>query len=583
MSEHDTSVFDASGLSAVMSLPEALELANSLNLPYPRVAYAIPAVYEGYARGWLFGRTHCVSGYPTGVSRIPQDLEQLGDEASNNFLRSRRDLEALNPRWRLVDTRNAEDFRFVRRGYFVSVARARGRRHSLLPQGPATAASEWDQMHHMADLRVRRELGQLVRQFIHDPDPTEQPMGSIFSRLLTLTNSGYDGVIRRVSDAIEDACGESVVRYECGHVGFESDGQPTVDGDVCQSCHNSYYVECEDEQYHHRDHVYYWSSDDEYHTSPEPEGDDDDDSSDDDSSDGESPDCRMEYSTDVMRFLSVDSSFETTAAGDFHMGVELETVLSEYVSIDGKVREVREELGEDYLVAKSDGSIGDRGIEWVTRPTSLAVHIHTLKNWGESRSGLKAWDPGRCGMHVHIDSRAFTSSSLGKMIAFYNRVDNAEFIRNIAGRHPIRDEQARRYADSDINEECTADPIKALKGKPHSNRYVMVNTSNLRRSEMERLRIDDDDSGRGPNTVEVRIFRASMRKERMLAQLEFTHAAVIFCRETGYRNVAHTDFLKWLPKHVRQYPWLAEFLGVQPHKHGAQRQTAVEELDEATV
>ena len=84
---------------------------------------------------------------------------------------------------------------------------------------------------------------------------------------------------------------------------------------------------------------------------------------------------RLEDTLD-LRYLSVDHSFKSTPYGDFHMGVEMETELRNH-SVNGRVSSMRDLLGEDYLVAKRDGSLGGgggAGIEWVTRPTSLAVH-----------------------------------------------------------------------------------------------------------------------------------------------------------------------------------------------------------------
>lgn len=383
-------------------------------------------------------------------------------------------------------------------------------------------------------------------------------------------------VLYTINDKLDAWASRSIVLLHCGHFGLRFTAHSTEDGYVCRQCLEEDYVMLGyDDAYVHRDNAYYWESDGEYHRESEP--DEDEYSEDEDDPDDSNPDRLMDYSTNVMQHLSVDHSFVSRADGDFHMGVELETILTQGGTND-KVYSVRCELGDDYLVAKYDGSLGDSavsgsGIEWVTQPTSLKRHVEKLGNWGASAKHLVAWDAKCCGMHVHIDSRAFTASTLGKMLQFYNMRDNVEFIRRIAGRHPDVDRQAQHYAGRDVPHESVFSPTKALKDKD-SNRYTMVNLSNLGRRESDRLKLSKDRSFRGSsNTVEVRIFRASMRRERLLAQLEFTHGLIVFCRQAGYRNLTSEDFTVWLTKNTSSYPRLAKFLGVRPHKHGAQRAT----------
>ncbi len=372
-----------------------------------------------------------------------------------------------------------------------------------------------------------------------------------------------DSVIANINASIKKVSGRYMMltRAACGHIEFSGRLRDTRrDGQVCSACADDDYVVDYRGDLIHQDRAYEWS-DGEYHDSLEHIHDDDDDS-------GRSPDQVLDYSTDVLRYLTIDPTFKSSSGGDFHMGIELETILTGKNESHERVRKVRRELGADYLVGKYDGSLSSArgsGIEWVTRPTSLAVHIDKLSKWSDTTNNLVAWDARCCGMHVHIDSKAFTALTLGKMLQFFNKEDNAQFIRKIAGRHPDTDHQAKTYAGRDIDAAATRDPVKALKGKG-SSRYTMVNTSNIGRRESERLHISN--AGGDYNTVEIRIFRASMRKERLLAQIEFAHALVVFCRFTGFRNLTGADFTKWLAGVTRAYPNLAKFLDVQPHKHG---------------
>ena len=302
-----------------------------------------------------------------------------------------------------------------------------------------------------------------------------------------------------------------------------------------------------------REAAYWHDSNEEYY---EHEQYDDDSDSDDDDSE-RNPNRLMSYSTNVLSLLDKDESFKTTAFGEFHMGVELELATSGFTY--DAVSDLRQQLGSEYMICKYDGSLPDGGVEIVTAPRGLAEHISKFKAWQIS-SEYRAWNTGKCGMHVHIDSRAFTRLTLGKFLMFINAEKNAEFIRKIAGRHPHIDTQAQQYCAAE-GQDVLENPSKALKGKS-SNRYYMVNTTCLRPSEATRLGVPYVGE-RNFNTIELRIFRASLKKERLLAQIEFTHAVIMFCRIASMRDLDGVSFLKWLKATDNRYPHLSDWYGIR--------------------
>jgi hypothetical protein len=281
--------------------------------------------------------------------------------------------------------------------------------------------------------------------------------------------------------------------------------------------------------------------------------------------------------------LERDVSIHSGPFGNFTLGVELEMCAGGRSSMRDAIEDVRDQLGEDYCIAKSDGSLPSDGFEIVTAPRGLDEHIRRFKSW-QVKSGYRAWNAGTCGLHVHIDSRAFTPMTLGKFLMFINDDNNADFIRSLAGRHPKTDSQARHYCAAD-DQSLLTNPKTAVKGKD-SARYRMVNVCNMDRDEMTRLGIDHykfDTSGRKFNTVELRIFRASLKKERLLAQIEFTHAAVMFVRSASYRDLTHGAFKGWLAKSYALYPHLAAWYEVAPKKKANPNAVAVVSADETTV
>jgi hypothetical protein len=280
------------------------------------------------------------------------------------------------------------------------------------------------------------------------------------------------------------------------------------------------------------------------------------------------------YGTNVLRVLVPDRSIKSSHFGDFLMGVELEMTAGG-AQVYAAAKDVRRRLGADYCIVKADGSLPGNGFEIVTAPRGLAEHVRRISDW-EISPAYRAWDTGQCGMHVHIASRAFTEMTLGKFLIFFNTHANANFIKRIAGRHPLRDDWARRYCG--LEDQAILDnPKLAIKGKS-PERYRIVNVLNMTVAEARRLGLRVDTSGKY-DTVEVRVFKASLRKERLLAQVEFAHAAVMFCRVASYRQLTGEAFMAWLQTCTKMYPNLSDWLGARTSKQ--LRDLKVKSMEEA--
>lgn len=374
----------------------------------------------------------------------------------------------------------------------------------------------------------------------------------------------------RIAQAAHDALrtrgiGFDLTEYYCDHWDHTGNGSTVLISngryrDYCSHCaeNTSVVIETYDTGVLMERDAAYWHDGNEEYYEREPDRDYDDDGDNDNDNDGDrDTSSLMSYSANVLDVLDKDASFTSSAFGEFHMGVEVELVTSGYVS--EAVTDLRTQLGEDYVICKSDGSLPSGGVEVVTAPRGLHDHIARFKAWAID-SKYRAWNTNKCGMHVHLDSRAFTRLTLGKFIMFINDEKNAEFVRKIAGRHPHIDEQARTYCAAE-GQEAMENPSKALKGKS-TNRYYMVNTTCLRSAEANRLGVRHVGE-RNFNTIELRVFRASLKKERLLAQIEFTHAVVMFCRVASMRDLNGASFLKWLKSTDNRYPHLADWYGIR--------------------
>jgi hypothetical protein len=406
-------------------------------------------------------------------------------------------------------------------------------------------------------VKAYRDFGHLVaRAKAGDESITNDELRSKFFDL----SGRYSDASSHIESAftVIDAMGDmNITHCDCGHY-EDSDNTHDVRNDTwCDSCFDDDAVYCEDNgEYWPRDDCYYSESRDAYYSYDRDEDDDNDDDDDDD--DSNQP--IMSYSTNVLNVLGRPSTVVSSHFGEFTMGIELEMTSGDNDSNEA-AELVRSRLGSDYCIIKSDGSLPHNGFEVVTSPQGLSVHIEKFKAW-QIDPAYRAWNTGKCGTHVHIDSRAFTQLTLGKFLMFINSSGNVDFIRKIAGRHPAVDDQARSYCAAE-HQSILANPKKAVKGKS-GERYRMVNMCNLGGREATRLGLSMDNSYNGKyNTVELRIFRASLKKERLLAQIEFTHASVMFCRVASWRDLNGTSFVKWLKTVAGQYPALTKWYGVR--------------------
>jgi hypothetical protein len=65
----------------------------------------------------------------------------------------------------------------------------------------------------------------------------------------------------------------------------------------------------------------------------------------------------------------------------------------------------------------------------------------------------------------------------------------------------------------------------------------------------------------GPNTVEVRMFRGNLRPDRVIKNIEFCHALVVYCQGASIKQLeSWKNFSRWLIEHRGEYPALVKFL-----------------------
>ena len=225
--------------------------------------------------------------------------------------------------------------------------------------------------------------------------------------------------------------------------------------------------------------------------------------------------------------------------GEYHLGFELE-VEARGTQPHYGAEKVTDTLGSR-AYCKEDGSL-NHGFEIVTHP-------HTLEEYQDKfdwsivdklrGDGFRSWDTETCGLHVHVSRTAFGNvdrrSQVLKTQAHELRFmkliyDNQRQVERLAGR------TSNHYATFDDKGRLLR---KVKEGYQSNGRYSVINTENSA-------------------TLEVRIFRGSLKKERVLSAIEFVTAAVEYTRDlkvTGANKaLSWLQFVSYVAQNTEQYP-----------------------------
>ncbi len=201
-------------------------------------------------------------------------------------------------------------------------------------------------------------------------------------------------------------------------------------------------------------------------------------------------------------------AFPRFAPGALVFGVELEV---EPRSHSGQ-REILAALParSDYF-CKEDGSL-NAGVELVTVPMTLAQHRSQFDWAGVLRPLLPLAMSGsrtqRCGMHIHVNRSALSPLTLAKMYLFINAPENLRFMESMAQRSNNRWAVMAKKKWADCSERS---------GYNSAGRYQALNLTR--------------------NTAELRLFRGTIRADRVMKNIELAHALVTWCRENSAADV----------------------------------------------
>src|ERR1035437_1969573 len=228
--------------------------------------------------------------------------------------------------------------------------------------------------------------------------------------------------------------------------------------------------------------------------------------------------------------------------GPLFYGIELECAVA------NKVKDKRGPLAQavlsaftdQYLVLKEDRSVADiSGFEICTCPAEMSIHKEAwAKFFTNIPPDLIAFGADKCGLHVHASRDPLSLLSVGKMLVFVNDEKNKPFIECIAQRP--------------TNEYC-----KVYKKKPGD---CMAPPTGHVEQHHEALNLQNN------HTVELRIFKATLKPASFYKALEFTEALIHFCMCGNFsiKESRSVDmFVEYVKKNRKDWPYLWAFICVK--------------------
>jgi hypothetical protein len=306
-------------------------------------------------------------------------------------------------------------------------------------------------------------------------------------------------------------------------VSDDCDNYHTGNGTVCGPCYEEYYTTCgECGEAIHNDHSRYHEGRGEslcescYEDEPEEE-------------DGEQPTPDGGF---IAPLRVCDYSFRPQpvffgSRKSVMYGVELEVNTPDS---DGAVHKTLALLDRRHVYLKYDGSLNS-GFEIVSHPHTLEEHRKLWPGFfADVPEGVTSFKSGECGMHVHIERAKLTRLQIGKMLVFLNAPKNRRFVEAIAQR------SENRYCK--IYEKKLTNPVYV---NDHDERYEALNVTNR-------------------HTVEVRIFRGTVRADRFWKNMEFVDAMVQWTRDVSYRELTAARFVEYVRAHHSEYKYLFNYL-----------------------
>lgn len=210
-----------------------------------------------------------------------------------------------------------------------------------------------------------------------------------------------------------------------------------------------------------------------------------------------------------------------------------------------------DEIGAGRTYCKHDGSLND-GVELISEPSTLAHHMYCIR-WkalckAATKHGYRSHDTNTCGQHVHVGRE-----QLGRTDA-----DRSEVIWKVQmflARHKSEVLRFSRRDLGDLDQWASLDNL--------ANRTAGYTGDQLRDYAVRHYVTYHDDGGyhydhdrykavnvNNRNTVEIRIFKGTLKRDTLIANLQFVHNVFKWAMAHSWDDLAAATFqnvVLWYP------------------------------------
>lgn len=236
-------------------------------------------------------------------------------------------------------------------------------------------------------------------------------------------------------------------------------------------------------------------------------------------------------------------NFHKLSKEKLFFGIEIEMEANRdnynYEERDETIQEFSDFIDEQYgkyWYCKTDGSL-ECGLEVVSHPFSFEYYTKYKNEFIQpilNEAILKEFDSYNtitCGQHIHITNR-FNTFHLYKLLHFVHK--NKEFIDGISQRKNKLDFE--RWCRLGIADKLVKDQAK----DKCSGKYFAVRIKG--------------------KTVEIRIFKGTLKYESVCKNIEFCHALYMFTLDTKTNMLTEENFYIYTKNNKKIYPNLLNFL-----------------------
>lgn len=236
---------------------------------------------------------------------------------------------------------------------------------------------------------------------------------------------------------------------------------------------------------------------------------------------------------------------------ELYLGIELEVNHDEFGEKSNKFLEFLEtEKIKERFYLKHDSSIG-AGFEIVSHPSTLMYYHRNVKlqkilKWLK-KEDFEAEESGKCGIHIHISRNYFSNLDITKLRLFFKK--NEEQLKIFSNRENGHDD------DYHFCKFETKTEKQIIREEVQNDRYWALNLNSSR------------------ETIELRLFKATLDYKRFLAIMQFSEAISRFVKYVGitsflygeskYRGNSWLLFIDWAKKENKYKDMINHFVEIK--------------------